>query len=181
MQNTADRLELKFTNSADGQMPALQLMLRYIVSCLPACPGDIVFRSQVIITELLTNAIKHAGVTSTLFYIEAGPDKIIIEKTDQGPPLELKGIDGPVACQHIGQDLLISADPLNSLYATFLADNRIIFRCKENMINDIFPVDLMMEHFGMLIISRSANEFTYRYDEATRSNIFRAVIELQDC
>ena len=71
---------------------------------------------------------------------------------------------------------LISADPLASLYANWESENHIRFSSEEGSLDDFMSVEQVMEHFGILIITRSSDEFTYSYDKDTRSNVFRVLI-----
>jgi anti-sigma regulatory factor (Ser/Thr protein kinase) len=153
-------------------------MLGYISGIIPAQADadDIMFRSKVIITELLTNGIKHAGNGHTFFDIETNPGSVVIRKTDNGRPLHLINSHQHSAGQHIDNKKLISADILNSLYAIWEDDNHIRFASEEASFDDFLPVEQVMEHFGMLIITRSSDEFTYTYDKDTHSNIFRVRI-----
>jgi len=173
MQTSAERMVFDFDNSAEKLVSSLEYMLGYITSRIPAQADreDILFRSKVIITELLTNGIKHAGKDTTRFDIEIDSNQLVICKTDNGAPLYL------VNARQAAEDRkLISADPLNSLYAVWENENQIRFASEEGSLDDFLSFEQVMEHFGMLIITRSADEFTYTWDEDTSSNIFRVLI-----
>jgi len=179
MQNSADKLEFEFDNSAEKLIGSLEHMLGYISRSLPAhCDtDDLMFRSKVIITELLTNGIKHAGKDRTHFNIEAGPKQLVIQKIDNGSPLYLvNGRDKSVNGSDAENKKLISADPLNSLYAIWESDNHIRFVSEEGSLDDFLSIEQVMEHFGILIITRSSDEFTYTYDKGKSSNLFRVQI-----
>ena len=178
MQNSAEKLAFEFDNSAAKLVSSLQYMLDYISGIIPAQADaeDIMFRSKVIITELLTNGIKHAGNGSTWFDIESYTSSMVIRKTDNGQPLYLINSRQHSAEQNADNKKLISADMLNSLYAIWESDNHIRFASEEVSFDDFLPVEQVMEHFGILIITRSADEFTYTYDKETHSNIFRVQI-----
>ena len=180
MENCACKVVFEFDNSADKLVSSLQYMLDNIAGGIPlhADPDDILFRCKAIITELLTNAIKHAGQSSTRFDIESDGAKLTICKTDTGMPMYL--IDGrsngagtqiPADNKH-----LISADPLSSLFAIWESENHIRFASEEGSLDDFLAVEQLAEHFGILIITNSSDEFTYTYDKKTRENIFRVRI-----
>ena len=171
MPQRANKLEFQFNNSIAELIPSLQLMLQYIGNCIPASGEAVLFRSQAILTELLTNAIKHAGVSHTLFSIKAGSHKITIKKADKGQPLNLFGENSNDYAY-----VLLAADPLNSLYVSRTTNRSVLFRCEENAFDDVLPVDQIMEHFGLLIISKSANKFTYHYNKGTQTNFFTVEI-----
>lgn len=173
MQTSAERMVFDFDNSAEKLVSSLEYMLGYIAGRIPAQADreDILFRSKVIITELLTNGIKHAGEHHTRFDVEADQRRLLISKTDNGAPLYLVN-----ARQTTDDRKLISADPLNSLYAVWEGENQIRFASEEGSLDDFLSFEQVMEHFGILIITRSADEFTYTWDKGTSSNIFRVLI-----
>lgn len=178
MQSCA-KLEFKFNNSTDALIASLQHMLAYITDIIPAEADndDILFRCKVIITELLTNAIKHAGENITSFDIETDTRQLIIRKTDHGSPLYLVDMHDHSPADKPANKKLISADPLNSLYACWESESSIRFVSEEGSMDDFLAVEEVMEHFGILIISRSADEFTYTYDKEIGSNTFRVRID----
>jgi hypothetical protein len=181
MQNCTDKLEFKFDNSADKLVSSLEYMLGHISGCIPAGADteDLLFRCKVIITELLTNAIKHAGQSSTLFHIGMDEKKLVICKTDNGLPLYLIDANHHQSVQDKPDHLkkLISADPLSSLYANWESENHIRFTSEEGSLDDFLSVEEVMEHFGILIITNSSSEFTYTYKKETNANIFRVRID----
>jgi hypothetical protein len=179
MQGCAKKLAFEFNNSADVLVTSLQHMLTHIGDIVPAKADaeDTLFRCKVIITELLTNAIKHAGGGSTLFDIEVDDRCLIIQKTDNGAPLYLLNLHSHSSTEDIANKKLISADPLNSLFAAWESESRIRFSCEEGSTDEFLSVDQVMEHFGILIITRSSNEFTYFYNKQTNSNIFKVRID----
>jgi len=174
MQNCADKLGFEFDNSAEKLVGSLEYMLEHIAGNLPARADaeDILFKSKVIITELLTNGIKHAGNSNTWFEIEIYPDCLVIRKNDKGTPLYLVDPDHlpKVADEN---KKLISADMLNSLYAIWESENHIRFASEEGSFDEVLPVEQVMEHFGILIITCSSDEFTYTYDRLSHTNTFR--------
>ncbi|MGZ3757572.1 MAG: ATP-binding protein [Mucilaginibacter sp.] len=130
----------------------------------------ILFKAKVIITELLNNAIKHSGDTETTIDIIIEDQKITIKKTDNGPRFE----PGSLFTFSIrGETITLSNDDLNSMYALVQNEHTIKFICAENTDKQVVDPNSINEHFGLLIIARSADEFIYRYDDKTSSNIFQ--------
>ncbi|HVW13391.1 MAG TPA: hypothetical protein VHB54_06215 [Mucilaginibacter sp.] len=179
MAPRAEKMELEFDNGTGGLIASLQQMLEFISGRIPsgADAEDILFRSKVIITELLTNAIKHAGEGSTLFEIESD-GRLLIRKTDKGAPLYLMSEKDHSTESGSNDKKLISADPLNSLFAVKESENCIRFTSEESSIDDFLSVEQVMEHFGLLIIARSSDEFTYTYHSNTQSNVFSVSLNL---
>jgi len=171
----------EFDNSADKLVSSLQYMLDGIAGGISsqADSGDIMFRCKAVITELLTNAIKHAGKGHTRFDVESDGTKLTICKTDTGMPLYLLATRNNTAAESAAENKkLISADPLSSLYANWESENHIRFTSEEGSLDDFLSVEQVAEHFGILIITNSSDEFTYTYDKNTRENIFRVKINL---
>ena len=179
MQNGMDKLEFEFDNRAGELVSSLEYMLGHIKGCLPAHvkTEDVLFKCKVIITELLTNAIKHPGKGKTLFNIELSEKALAISKTDYGLPLYLINTRNNSA-KAIAETnkRLISADPLMLLYANWESENHIRFSSEEGSLDDFLSVEQVAEHFGILIITRSSDEFTYSYYKDTRSNVFEVKI-----
>jgi len=179
MQSATDKLVFEFGNSADKLISSLEHMLGHISSCIPvgADTESIMFKCKVIITELLTNAIKHAGNSKTLFNIDSNATRLAISKTDYGMPLYLINTRNNSAADNTKiNKRLISADPLTSLYANWERENHIRFSSEEGSLDDFLSVEQVMEHFGILIITNSSDEFTYTYHKDTRSNVFHVLI-----
>jgi anti-sigma regulatory factor (Ser/Thr protein kinase) len=124
---------------------------------------------EMVITELLTNAIKHTGDTEIAVSISISNEYLIIEKSDHGNPFNPNDFLSQLT--NTGSKIQLSQDDLYSIYALIENDNQVRFTCEENKTALSF-VDIM-EHFGLLIITRAADEFTYRYDPATGLNTFR--------
>jgi hypothetical protein len=173
-------VKFEFDNCADKLVSSLEYMLGQITPCIPphADSNDILFRCKAIITELLTNAIKHAGKGSTRFDVESDGSKLIIRKTDTGMPLYLVNTRNNTVPENTAENKrLISADPLSSLYANWETENHIRFSSEEGSLDDFLSVEEVAEHFGILIITNSSDEFTYTYNKTTRENIFRVRVD----
>ena len=137
---------------------------------------SIQFKAKVTVTELLNNAIKHSGSTQTVIDVVIHNQKIVIKKTDDGPRFNPGGL---LTFFIRGENITLSSDDLNSMYAVVQNDNTIKFICEKNIDKQIVDIKSISEHFGLLIITRSADEFTYRYDDRTSSNIFQVEFGLR--
>lgn len=174
-KNCENNLQFEFNNSTDTLITSLQYMLGHISEGIPVNTDadDVLFRCKIIITELLTNSIKHGGERSTLFSVEMDNKYLTIRKTDSGSPLYLINTHKHSSINTESNKKLISSDPLNSLYAAWQNENSILFSCEESIAEDFLPVEQVMEHFGILIITRSSDEFTYTYNKQSLSNTFK--------
>jgi hypothetical protein len=162
-----------FNNANGNLVPVLKQMLEFIGTNLPAHAGieKTVFNSRVILTELLTNSLKHSGSKSSLVHITINRLNVIITKTDHGKPLSLLGHNQLIPCK-----IPITNDILHTLYATAESNQQLCFTCEENNMEDILAIDDIVEHFGLLIITKAADNFTYNYDCIAKSNIFNVIL-----
>ena len=138
-----------------------------------------------VISEMLSNSMKHSDTDECILTISATIDQIVIEKKDSGKPLVLTEqssgtkIEWPlpairnIDCEiyHNGMDSLrvVSEDACKAIFYT------------ENLHNDSMP-DLLVsisEHFGLLIITKSCDRFVYEYDPETNTNLFKSYFTLK--
>ncbi|MCJ8211831.1 ATP-binding protein [Mucilaginibacter sp. RS28] len=133
---------------------------------------DVIFKSKYILTEMLTNAIKHDHGSSRI-KIEIANNILRFVKTDTGKPLTL-----PKAGDINGNATIVTADTMHILYTNKQAE-KIFFYCKEN-VDAIVMNHRLPEHFGLLIITKAADEFFYAYNAEEQCNTFSASIYLSD-
>jgi anti-sigma regulatory factor (Ser/Thr protein kinase) len=165
--------QFEFKNSNNNISFLLKQLTNFVSDSLPlnADFGDMLFKTKIIVTELLTNSIKHSEGNSTLIDIEAKDGTLTIIKTDHDMPLDIIKPTGQG-----NRKKLITSDFLHTLFAVHEQDNQVQFICEENSLDDILMINDIVEHFGLLIITKSANKFTYTYDCAARANIFRVML-----
>ena len=166
--------QFEFLNSKDTTTSVLKQILDYIKTVLPvnAEADTILFKTKVIITELLTNALKHSGSNRTLIDIKVTKKILTITKTDQGNPLSL------IDKTNLNRNrVAITSDALHTLYARSTAQNQVQFLFEENDLDDVTATDNIIEHFGLLIIAKAADIFVYTYDRRAKSNTFVVTME----
>ena len=134
---------------------------------------ELLFKSKFILTELLTNAIKHANTHEVKLNIEIEDKLVKFEKQDFGNPLVLPQIKH----EQFNDALIITADVMHTLYAVE-KEGIAYFYCHENAVPSIGTEHDFPEHFGLLIITKAADEFSYHYDSANNINTFTATINL---
>lgn len=127
-------------------------------------------RIKWILSELSTNAYKHANPANTLLKIETDHQKIIIQKTDNGHPPSFyhqsKKKNGmPVNIYECSNCLAVIEKEDGNLYF------------HESPVEDqaVDPATFC-EHFGLLIITRASNAFHFFYDPHNESNTFTVTI-----
>lgn len=163
---------------------SLKGVMDYIEECFtdhPVCEA-LVSKAKWIIIELLTNAAKHSGMNEVSIDITVNENELIIEKTDDGNPLRLpvQNTDAqlvwPLKKIPVGV-INIHEDDMHTLYGEIDESGNVIFFVEvKNEGKTAFPLDNIAEHFGLLIITKSADNFTYRYDEKKRINSFKCII-----
>src|ERR1700761_4449703 len=83
--------QFEFITGTDNLTSSLKQMLEFIndnlVANVPAI--NLLFKSKIILTELLTNALKHSFSRYTLIDVTVQDHSIVITKTDHGMPLSL--------------------------------------------------------------------------------------------
>ncbi|MHB8206927.1 hypothetical protein [Mucilaginibacter sp.] len=152
----------------------IQQIIGFINDELPSTApvGELLFKSKIIVTELLTNSLKHAGVNSTIIDLKISGHDISILKVDFGNSLSLIQKN-----YSVNTKIPISNDILHTLYAIIDSGKNINFFCDEINMDDILAVENIVEHFGLLIITKAADKFTYHYNVQTKENIFEVTLK----
>ena len=165
--------QFEFINHSENLTPALKQMLEFInnklVANVPAI--NLLFKSKIILTELITNSLKHSNSINTKIIINITVKNIQISKIDYGVPLSL------ITYSNSGKTKVpVINDALHTLYAVPKEQNKVTFMCEENKMIDILSIDNIMEHFGLLIITKASDRFVYSYDPDAKSNTFTALL-----
>jgi two-component sensor histidine kinase len=160
-----------------NSMPAdlLENILALIKSNAHANTGmhELLFKSKFILTELLTNAIKHANSNDVSLNLEITDSFVKFIKTDYGTRFVLPQFKD----EQFKDALIVAADIMHTLYAKEEHGN-MHFYCHENAAPSIDIDHDFPEHFGLLIITKAADDFYYQYNEQQHSNTFIATINL---
>ncbi len=168
--------EFIFSNSAEALSPIINEALALIRKAVQ--PGlyadEICFKVKSIITELLTNAIKHSGTDNVLLSIKAEGETLKILKKDKGNPFGLMG-----GASLTGVKKQLSYDIMHRLFAVSEADHTIRFFVEESD-DDCPDINQVTEHYGLLIITKCADEFIYRFEHDGGANNFVASIHLTE-
>jgi hypothetical protein len=166
-------------NTRQSIKASVQEVLDFVIHSLPAgiSTDGISFKTEVIIIELLTNGIKHAGTIETFLDVTINDDSIHIEKKDFGNRFHPGNITSLLVYDP-GYKELLTKDGLHSMYAVVESENQIRFVCEEADDDTPLDVSAIMEHFGLLIITKSSDTFTYHYDIDSGLNTFTVRIKL---
>jgi anti-sigma regulatory factor (Ser/Thr protein kinase) len=166
-----------FNNQADGLYPLVIEITTYIQQHTKVNEATQA-KLKMILVELLTNALKHASQTTTTIKIElTGGDRIVIQKTDTGNGLAIQCgnnlLEWPLPGVHHTDNIITIYSDSNATLKAKLKDNcNLQFFIEE--IEEAGPIDInnLAEHFGLMIITRAADTFTYHFDINTCSNHF---------
>lgn len=157
-------------------MPAslLEEMLSLIKSNVTAGAGvnGLLFKSKFVLTELLTNAIKHANTDEVTLNIEITESLVRFIKTDHGTPMNFPKVES----ESFKNAIIITADIMHTLYAV-KQNGKLYFHCHENS-DTVITMNGFPEHFGLLIITKAADEFYYLYNEQNKVNTFAVSINI---
>lgn len=166
--------KFEFLKSSHHLGSDIQQILGFITDELPSTAPmhELLFKAKVIVTELLTNSLKHAGVNSTIIDVKINEYDLSILKIDFGNPLSLIQKNYPVNTK-----IPISNDILHTLYAILDSGKNINFFCDEINMDDVLAVENIVEHFGLLIITKAADKFIYYYNEQTKENLFEVTLK----
>jgi hypothetical protein len=170
--------EFFIPDTSASLVPTLKGILEFVGKALANAHDaeNVLFKVKIIITELLNNALKHVKNSKTFIRVSVDDNNIHIIKQDIGSRLVINEL---YLCQKkpAGQKVQISQDSLNSLYAIVETECQLKFVCEESTSNDV-DYDNLMEHFGLLIIAKTANDFTYTHNPDTFLNTFDVLIHL---
>ena len=168
-----------FPGSSQSLVTALRQILDFIVVNLPYInnAANANFKIKAVVTELLNNAIKHNGKTDTIFDVFVDENNVLIEKIDEGPRFDPNGIFSS-SNEAVKGPIKLSSDLLHHLYAVATTDSLLKFFCEEIPAEAVVDVNSVGEHFGLLIITKSADEFLYYYHAPTGTNKFSVSINL---
>ncbi|RFZ84996.1 hypothetical protein DYU05_05165 [Mucilaginibacter terrenus] len=168
-----------FNNKAEELYPLVSTVEQLLQSVAHASSAA-GFRAKAALTELLTNAIKHAGDAETTIEVIVDDQAILIKKLDSGEPLVLTS-DGlkyvwPLpGVHHQEKTITIYGDDELVLKARFINNTEVTFYTEE-LLNLHPDAGHLPEHFGLMIIARACSHFSYRFDIDTCTNIFTVII-----
>ena len=132
-----------------------------------------------VISEMLLNAVKHSGVDKCLLKIMIDEKQLTIVKEDSGKPLALndfdtgKRINWPLKETAENLNFQIYHNGMDSLRVRTDTRNKATFFIAQ--LPDVEMPGLLVdisEHFGLLIIAKASDEFTYERDPYTNANRF---------
>jgi two-component sensor histidine kinase len=166
-------------NTRESIIASLQEIRGFIDEFLPAdaVAEDFGFKVEMVITELLTNALKHVKNAETNIRIYLDDNYLSIEKTDFGTQFNPDNF-ADIFNQATGYKILLTFDELHSIYAVLETNNTVRFICENKKNMNRIDINGINEHFGMIIITKSSEAFTYHYDTSSGLNKFNVRMRL---
>lgn len=142
----------------------------------------VIFKIKVIVSELLTNTIKHTNeLATTSLSVTLFSNRIQLIRGDNCAPMHFPETDQrprlawPLAAPLLNAAYVVYADDLNTLSLIIDEDSKARFTAWQNP-EAIVNVPTLNEHFGLLMIALSSDLFTYEYAPASKENIFTVTI-----
>ncbi|MES2062083.1 MAG: ATP-binding protein [Bacteroidota bacterium] len=171
-----------FNNHADGLYTLVTDMITYIQQHAQVSEATTA-RLKMIMVELLTNALKHANQSATAIKVELTGDKVSIQKKDSGNGLAIlcgdNLLEWPLpGVHHAGEIITIYSNGDATLKANLKDNCTLQFFIEETENADPVDINTLAEHFGLMIITRACDAFTYHFDVDTCSNNFIVSIAL---
>jgi hypothetical protein len=162
-----------FHHQAEGLASVVRSCVQYIEEQneLLRVPQGIHANIKWTITELLINGIKHSGSEKSTLNFKFSETGLIIEKEDEGSPLQLLW---PLDEGLIHEHYEVYRNGMDSLQVYTANEKAAIFKVQEAE-EEQMPQLLMntSEHFGLMIIAKASDHFSYVMDGSAGKNIFR--------
>jgi anti-sigma regulatory factor (Ser/Thr protein kinase) len=169
-----------FHHQAEGLASVVRSCVQYIEEQneLLGVPQDIHAKIKWIITELLINGIKHSGSEKSTLNFKFSDTGLVIEKEDEGSPLQLTVNGGtqnllwPLEKHLIHEHFEVYRNGMDSLEVYTENEKAAIFKIREAEEEEM-PILLIntSEHFGLMIIAKASDHFSYFMDSSGK-NIF---------
>jgi hypothetical protein len=175
-----------FHNATENLNSVLKSCMNYIDEKKEVLPVPVTIHPQIkwTITELLLNGTKHAGTAESNLTLKLNVKSLVIKKEDSGNPLRLKvneppgELSWPLQDSLLRQEFEIYHNGMDSLRVFTENRDTAVFRVAE--IEDIAMPQLLgntSEHFGLMIIAKSSDHFSYLYDRHAKRNIFSVTFD----
>lgn len=182
---TEIKREFTFSNDSLSMYPLLNEIISCLKIHLPSEHYDFkISNCKQILIELLTNAVKHSNTDITIISVRINDGSIEITKSDKGRKFYLNNYTGwpplswPLDKKYIGEKIKIYDDDISNLYAIIKSENRIVFEIDEYPITKVTSNSNLLEHYGLLIMTKFSSQFYYLYNEETNVNQFTAIINV---
>jgi two-component sensor histidine kinase len=171
-----------FINNADALYPLSVDIVEYVKQQVN--PDEAAIQKlKMVLIELLTNAIKHSGNNETIIEVSTTAHSINLKKTDQGNTFAITTdaikLEWPLpGNHHTGRVISMYGDDNCTLKGKLGNNCNINFFIEEHAHTEAMDnaIISLPEHFGLTIITKACDSFTYKFDVDTCTNNFIATI-----
>lgn len=172
-------IQFKITRT-DKVPPLLDQVIKAITPLLPIAPGrqeEMSFKTRIIISELLTNTIKHTQQQSTVLEVEIYENGLQFVRRDHSLPLHFPAIESreallwPLHEKYFNKKMVVYEDDLNALWVTISETGAARFSVTPKPAESC-NINSLHEHFGLLLVTLSSDSFTYDFNANTGENVF---------
>lgn len=189
MKEDSGKIDIVFKCDREEIPGIVNLCLDHIRKKTHTMPVDLVTLAKLkwVITELLTNAVKHSGMETCTMTFEQDSEQLVLEKEDSGKPLTIfennssKLVSWPLENLSEPLEFQIYHNGMDSLKVRSTQPDSAVFFVEQ--LDDVEMPGLLIdtsEHFGLLILTKASDEFTYTYDPVLKTNRFRSIIYLKN-
>jgi phosphoglycerate-specific signal transduction histidine kinase len=133
---------------------------------------NVIRRLKLILTELVTNSIKHSKDTLSFIKITVKLPTIVVQKTDRG--CQIQFIKQSLPFNEINKKNQVSFLNESNYQIEILDKYKIKF---VDPFKDGFVLDQIPEHLGLYIITLASDHFIYQYDPKSGENSFIASLD----
>ena len=119
-------------------------------------------RIKMIVIELITNSIKHASGDLTQIHLTIDHPSLSIQKIEKGVKIEFSAPSPQIPFKELGKTLNVSFSDVKKHDIQPLSPYK--FQFLKPAETDAVDIDHIPEHFGLYIITKAADQFTYQYD-----------------
>ncbi|MBB5394713.1 HAMP domain-containing histidine kinase [Mucilaginibacter sp. AK015] len=178
--HNASLKKFAFNNLAESLYPSMIDIIDHITNTGKVSDST-VSKLKLVLVEMLTNSLKHSGGGETIIEVAVTGAQIAIKKIDTGNGLTISSNQNlmvwPLPGKHYGNKVITVYTDASAILNARLTNNcRLQFFIEE--VTETGPLDIntLTEHFGLMIITRACDTFTYEFDIDTCTNNFTAII-----
>ena len=173
-------MQFIFKHNTHALLPFLVEAGRYIETNLATGVHDaLLHKCKFVLTELCTNGIKHSGQPLSIFEITIEDKQLTIHRKDNGLPFK-PGLGKNATLllpDKITDTIILTEDAINRLVMQQIDDYCVRFYVEEATDKKEDAIKTVGEHFGLIIICRSADNFIYTR-HPNGENVFSVTLSL---
>ncbi len=168
------RKEFIFNNTVDEIIPFMEMISGFLRSHYGNALSDQrISMLRLALIETLTNGIKHSGVRYSLIEFHLYDQWLEVIKTDRGNVFRNDVFtQWPMPEECIGRESVIYISDFNKLIARLVSASSMEFIAQDLQELNLTLDSITLRNYGLLIIAKISDRFTYTYSHSTGENIF---------